>query len=260
MGTKKKNHLILWKGITLFLGSNPKPISEHKHPILQLIIGANEPFLSKSDSGDWVEKNALLIAANQSHECDAQGKLIFTLGIEQESTLGEWIKHKYLQSNTSVDFPKSELDFFDLDKVERLVEKESWNELYAYIEMLFAFELGVINSSKQDERIMRVKNHISTHIDSKIDTKSLMEVAHLSESRLLHLFKHEMGLPIRNYILWHRLQTAVKSILTGSSLTVAAHQSGFSDQAHMTRTCVKTIGIAPSLITQNSKFIQASFP
>jgi len=91
-----------------------------------------------------------------------------------------------------------------------------------------------------------------------IDTKTLMEIAHLSESRMLHLFKEKMGLPIRNYILWFRLKTVLLQILDGKSLTEAAYSAGFSDQAHMTRTCVKMLGIPPSQIIKNSKFVQVS--
>jgi len=87
-----------------------------------------------------------------------------------------------------------------------------------------------------------------------------MNVSYLSESRLLHLFKQEIGLPIRNYILWHRLQLAFKELSKGHSLTEVAYLTGFSDQSHLTRTFVKTIGATPSSLLKNSKFIQVSFP
>jgi AraC-like DNA-binding protein len=111
----------------------------------------------------------------------------------------------------------------------------------------------------KDDRVEKILKFISNNIETLIDTKTLMEIAHLSESRMLHLFKEKMGLPIRNYILWFRLKTVLLQILNGESLTEAAYSAGFSDQAHMTRTCVKMIGIPPSQIIKNSKFVQVSF-
>ena len=114
--------------------------------------------------------------------------------------------------------------------------------------------------SQKNDRIENVLNFISQNVNKPITTKKLSEVAFLSESRLLHLFKENMGLPIRNYILWFRLKVVVKQILKGNSLTKSAYEAGFSDQAHMTRTCVNMIGVAPSTISKNSKFIQVSYP
>ena len=111
-----------------------------------------------------------------------------------------------------------------------------------------------------DPRIRAVLDFIAAQPEHPSDTKILMEVAHLSESRLLHLFKEQVGLPIRNYIQWFRLQTALRYVLDGESLTVAAHHAGFSDQAHMSRICVSMLGLPPSLLLKNSKFIQVSLP
>jgi AraC-like DNA-binding protein len=82
----------------------------------------------------------------------------------------------------------------------------------------------------------------------------------LSESRLLHLFKEQIGLPIRNYILWIRLKKVVELIANGESLTYAAHEAGFSDSAHLSKIFLKSIGINPSFLIKNSKFIQVFVP
>ena len=70
----------------------------------------------------------------------------------------------------------------------------------------------------------------------------------LSESRMQHVFKEQMGIPIRRYVLWMRLRHVLELALSGSSLTTAAHSSGFSDLAHFTRTFRATFGIKPSAL------------
>jgi AraC-like DNA-binding protein len=136
---------------------------------------------------------------------------------------------------------------------------EDWPAIREMVETAFGFRRTTPFLYK-DNRIQDVIEFISNNISQKINSETLTEVACLSESRLLHLFKEEMGLPIRNYILWLRLQIVIELILDGNSLTTASYQAGFSDQAHMTRTFRNMIGVPPSLISKNSKFVQVSTP
>ncbi len=57
----------------------------------------------------------------------------------------------------------------------------------------------------------------------------------LSEGRFLHLFREQVGIAWRPYLIWRRTITAIGLILQGSSATDAAHFAGFSDSAHLSR-------------------------
>ena len=65
----------------------------------------------------------------------------------------------------------------------------------------------------------------------------------LSESRFLHLFREQMGVAWRPYLLWRRLLCAVRRMSQGCPATEAAHQAGFSDSAHLSRTFRSTFGM-----------------
>lgn len=65
----------------------------------------------------------------------------------------------------------------------------------------------------------------------------------LSESRFLHLFREEMAIAWRPYLLWRRLLCALQAMLNGNSATAAAYISGFSDSAHLSRYFRKTFGM-----------------
>ncbi|MGW6859542.1 helix-turn-helix domain-containing protein [Streptomyces xanthophaeus] len=80
------------------------------------------------------------------------------------------------------------------------------------------------------------------------------EVAGLSESRLAHLFRDELGLPFRPYVLWLRLMRAAELASQGLSLTEAAHGAGFCDSAHFSRVCRRMFGIAPSDFTRRIRW------
>jgi AraC-like DNA-binding protein len=254
------NHLIIWKETSLFLGSNNTDISEHQHPMIQLILCVNDLFLWKDTNGSWIKKKALLISPNQVHECNALGKEIIIIGVDPESIFGQFIINEHLLSESIIDFPSSCLEKLNIIQISKNIMNKNWAELYSAIKLLFGFKFNKFALKKKDERIKNVLDFISNNIHSKITTEILTNVAYLSESRLIHLFKQEMGLPIRNYILWHRLQLAFIEITKGHSLTKVAYLCGFSDQSHLTRTFVKVIGATPSSLLKNSKFIQVSFP
>jgi AraC-like DNA-binding protein len=68
--------------------------------------------------------------------------------------------------------------------------------------------------------------------------------------RLSHLFTEQMGIPLRRYIVWLRLHIARTRALAGDDLTTAAHAAGFSDGADLTRTCRRTFGLPPSVLSR----------
>ena len=254
------NHLIIWKELSLFIGSNNTSISSHQHPMIQLIVSINDSFLWKDAHGNWIEKNALLVAPNHKHACNASGKEILIIGIDPESIFGQFVLNHYLVAESLIDFPSSNIKNFDINNSIRDIKDSKWGHLYDSVKSLFKFNSAELPFKNRDQRVKNVLDFITNNIDTKITTELLMNVSFLSESRLLHLFKQEMGLPIRNYILWHRLQLAFKELSNGHSLTKVAYLTGFSDQSHLTRTFVKTIGATPSSLLKNSKFIQVSFP
>ena len=254
------NHLIIWKESSLFIGSNNTTVSEHQHPMIQLIIGVQDTFLWKNKSDNWVDKKALLVAPNHRHECNAQGRAVIIIGIDPESKFGQFVQNQYLHTDSIIDFPAADLKKINIEEMNNYIKESAWDELQLLMQNLFNYNSKINIVVKKDERIQNVLNFITTNIHTPITTQILMKVSFLSESRLLHLFKQEMGLPIRNFILWQRLRLAFEELTKGNSLTQAAYAAGFADQAHLTRTFVKTMGVTPSTLIKNSKFIQVSFP
>ena len=79
-----------------------------------------------------------------------------------------------------------------------------------------------------------------------LSLKTLAGIAGLSPSRFMHAFTESVGVPVRPYILWLRLQRAACDLTDGASVTSAAHRAGFSDAAHLTRTFRRMLGATPS--------------
>ncbi|HAS42744.1 MAG TPA: hypothetical protein DCS93_19845 [Microscillaceae bacterium] len=256
------NHTIIYPDCILFWGTNTRDITHHQHPAVQLVAGIEQSFLTKNEAGDWVECPNILVAPNQAHQCDASHMTIFSLMIDQESILGEHILQTHLQEKPWLTYPEEALNALHLSSIFQYIDQQNWVAIYQQVIHFFGIhQSSTFKDAHRDDRITKVLSYVKTHLQQEITTHTLTEVACLSESRLLHLFKTQVGLPIRNYILWLRIKTAVELIIAQQyKLTQIAYEAGFADAAHMSRTFNKVLGVSPSMIAKNSKFVQVSLP
>jgi len=86
--------------------------------------------------------------------------------------------------------------------------------------------------------------------DADTSLEALAEAVDLSPGRLMHAFSESIGVPLRPYLAWLRLQRAAGAIVSGLPLTHAAHAAGFADAAHMSRTFRRMLGMAPSALVR----------
>ena len=92
----------------------------------------------------------------------------------------------------------------------------------------------------------------------KVSLKTIADGVHLSQSRFVTIFKQNVGVPFRRYLMWQRLLEAVKQVTRGASLTEAAHESGFAYSAHLSRTFKQMFGRTMADVFKNSQFVQVN--
>jgi len=97
-----------------------------------------------------------------------------------------------------------------------------------------------------DQRIVRALKTVDDALGTKIHLDMVARAAGLSKSNFTALFRSVVGMPLRRYVLWRRLNLAVAAMGDGADATTAAHVAGFSDSAHFSRTMKKMFGVSPS--------------
>lgn len=97
--------------------------------------------------------------------------------------------------------------------------------------------------------IRRLVAELPSRLDEKLRLGALASEVGLSSGRLGHLFTDSVGVPLRPYVLWLRIQRAACALQRGASLTSAAHAAGFSDSAHLSNVFRRMFGLAPSTLT-----------
>jgi AraC-like DNA-binding protein len=111
-------------------------------------------------------------------------------------------------------------------------------------------ELVARTAFRCDPRILATLQRIKTSPQENLSVISLAQQVGLSTSRLVNLFKEQIGIPIRRYRLWYRLFLSTQRIVCGASVTDAAQEAGFADAAHFTRTYRAILGIQPSALVR----------
>ncbi|MFW6030070.1 MAG: helix-turn-helix domain-containing protein [Halanaerobiales bacterium] len=117
-------------------------------------------------------------------------------------------------------------------------------------------DIPILKNSKVDDRVHRTVVMIEDSDYKKLALNELANNVALSESRLQHIFKKQIGISIKRYMLWKRIIDGIKIIAGGTNFTFAAHKAGFADSAHMSRTFKRMFGITLSDLFKNSSFVQ----
>jgi len=221
----------------------------HQHNALQLIINLADlketyEFMVKDK---FIESSALLISANTPHKITSKTCLIVL--IEAESHLADKLENRYLDRS---DYYVFSTDMYNQFTKLLAKQKLEWPLVNKLLELL---DKEVCLQRHIEPRIKKVLDWFD-QIEQTADWESAnlstaSTLATLSESRFLHLFTEQLGLPWRRYVLWRRLQAAVKYSLTGNNLTESAQQANFSDSAHFSRVFKSMFGISPSQVIKN---------
>ena len=236
--------LYLWHGHSLFIG----PVTDngiHRHYALQLTITDNTPFIIAANNGS-LQTQFHFSDIETPHSLDTNEQEVAVLLIEPDSTRGTRLRQQ-LATGISENMQTGCC---------QIPLPRSNEEANAYINQIDQILTNVSDQLHMSNKIERVLGYLAQNRGEPCSAKSAAEIANLSESWFLHLFTEEVGLPFRRYLKWKRLLDAVNAVSEGCNLTEAAHLSGFSDSAHLSRVFREMIGFSPSKILQDSRFVQ----
>jgi AraC-like DNA-binding protein len=104
------------------------------------------------------------------------------------------------------------------------------------------------------KRVLRFLRDAPPGADVSLAT--LAAIAGLSPGRFMHAFTAAVGIPLRPYLRWLRLERAGAALAAGAPLGEAAYAAGFADAAHMSRTFKRMFGVSPSDVKRRSQSVQ----
>jgi AraC-like DNA-binding protein len=240
-GSKSRNPAaLLWPAALVVWGPGSAS-SLHRHHCVQLVLALCETLrVRERASQRWTTCAGVLIRPDASHEVDATNTDVLIAFVDPESELGTALLDRVAAQITILS----------------LADVAGWRSMLgsaatldsARVEPWLRTELlHRAQIPRLDPRVKRTLRMLREQL-AELNDVSLPHLARsvgLSPSRLMHLFTHSVGVPLRPYVLWLRIQRAAGELAAGRSVTEAAHAAGFSDSAHLTRTFRRMLGATP---------------
>ena len=248
----------LWEGGFLAVGRAAGVVPPHAHHAIQVVIAIEGEMAIRGKRGDWQTTPALIVRPDVEHSFDARGMLGAMLFVDPESIEGAWLLMALQKDITLVpaarvtgcaaELKKFHADPFDSMEVRALIKH-----------CIQSLCTGVAPSRRLDPRVTRVLDAIRKSDELRMSIEDAADLANLSPSRFAHLFKQQVGLPFRRYLLWRKLARAMVMIGRQQTISNAAHAADFADAAHLTRTFYQMFGMPPSMLMRGD-FVEIASP
>ena len=243
----------LWEGGFLVIGQAGGEVPSHAHHAIQICVAIEGKVAIRKAGETWREARGVIVRPDVEHAFhgqDATGAMLF---VDPESSEGAWLQTGLAEPITLVPDARlhaclSELRAF----LERPLEAMEVADLIRHC--VRALCAGVPPTRRLDARIASVLTSIRESDDLRMSLEVAAELVHLSPGRFAHLFKDEIGLPFRRYMLWRKVTRAMLAIGKERTLAAAAQRGDFADAAHLTRTFSQMFGIPPSVLMRGEFF------
>jgi AraC-like DNA-binding protein len=251
------NKLYVWQNRGLFIGRLPD-ISEHRLGSAALCLGIDKPFrLLEGESSGWQECRSVLVPPGCLNELQIGGAIMAILFLEPESPDylaiqnamldGEWQCLYRLAHETEALVALGEV-------WERQPDAATLHDLLD--RLIIPQPASEERQQPLDHRIQRVIRLMKEDLTHSYSMNELAEYVNLSPTRLVHLFKEEVGVPIRRFRQWHRMRVVAALVAKGDTLTDAALGAGFADSSHFSRAFRNMFGITPSSVFGRTANVQ----
>lgn len=248
----------IWDSGFLAMGRARGVVPPHEHHGIQIVLAMEGEIAICGKDERWRTGRGLVIGSDVEHSFDACGALSAMLFVDPESTEGVWLRSSLRDDITLVSDQRVTACAEELRRFHDLPMESM--EVGALIRhCVQTLSTGAPPARRLDSRVTEVLRRIREANDLRMSLKDAAGAAFLSPSRFAHLFKQQLGLPFRRYLLWRKLTRAMLEIGRSGTVTAAAHAADFADAAHLTRTFVEMFGIPPTVMLRG-KFFEIPSP
>lgn len=241
-------HLSFFDGGALY-GARGVQTNYHRHHATELVLSLGEPFRLESASVSCTSHYALVPSSLKHRFVGADDSPYLFVFLD---SLHHWARQ--LENTLSSSAPPGLVDLsasYPTPLADRLL---AWFDQPTAPGESLVFELvhHLLPASQAepviDARVRQSVMYVHERLAQPIGLTQAAEYVCLSPSRLAHLFAEQVGIPFRRYVLWERLQAAIRAVQQGRSLTQACYEGGFADLPHFTKTFQTMFGVAPSTV------------
>ena len=217
----------------------------HAHHSFQLLLALGAPVGLRDGAGREAAFQAAVIPPDVEHTVTAPAADVVLLHVNPDDVVGRQLRMAGI--GAEVEAWRRAGEPLRARAVQALPRR--WADAEALAEvMLRALQADAGPPPPAHPAIKKLLRLLPDALEGDVRLSTLAPRVGLSAGRLSHLFGQEVGLPLRPYVLWLRLQRAAFHFQRGATLTEAAHAAGFTDSAHLSHAFRRTFGLTPSEI------------
>lgn len=246
--------IVGWPGGSVWIGRHLAPVQEHAHHAIQVSLAMEGSF--RIQAGGWPEARetkGMVVLPDRQHRFDGCGASVATLFVEPNSARGAALRHRFEGIDVAL--------LSDAEAHEAVQHLQAQYDAGAPDDLLAQYAQGAVcriagnpaTAPSEDPRITHALAWMRERLATSIRLEDVAAAVHLSPGRFRHLFVAQTGTSLRAWLLWARVDHAVASAFHGRSWTEAAHEAGFADAAHLTRTCRRVFGLAPTMLVREER-------
>jgi AraC-like DNA-binding protein len=243
-------------GNSLSAISNQVEAATHKHWMVQLFMSQKERLQIKVGNEN-LSCQGILIDMDTKHKFNTGDEIHFTMLLNPTSELVRRIRTKYFKEKPYYILPEEQIKGLLL-YLEIAIQNRTRETMSKLVhEVWNTFEDNSPRKS-YDSRI----EQLFLAIDASEGNNAEQKVSDwakkwmLSPSRLAHIFKEQTQIPLKSYLVLHKLWNAYDVIFDGGSITKAAMEAGFASSAHLAYTNKKMTGMSAKEIMKDSEFLK----
>ena len=235
--------------------------SLHSHTAAQIVVALSGKLqVRMSPKASFSSCDAVLIPPNVNHHIIGSGSLEIMIWFEPATTEARAIRA--YSSSELIPLSRSEINISISKLLQLSSHLQTCSEAFDLSKTITQTLLPKYKTIKPlDERIAFTLTAIRNPalLSESYPLKYLAQTVNLSEGRLRHLFRQELGVTIQQYWIGHRLLVAIRRFNSWVSLTEIAHEAGFADLSHFSRAFRASFGMTPSLAVKDSRSVQVIF-
>lgn len=223
----------------------------HAHHAMHILLCAAGSLRVRAGRGAAEPAAGVLTGPDVAHEIDARGADVLLVFIDPESDAGQLLGAALSGPVRLVTATERDA-LLDGARPDELMSSGGADWISRAVRLLGSATLAP--RPPMHPRVRKLLRLLpSFPADADTSLAALAEAVDLSPSRLMHVFTESIGVPVRPYLAWLRLQRAAAAIVGGAPLGQAAAAAGFADAAHMSRTFRRMFGVSPSELRAASR-------
>jgi AraC-like DNA-binding protein len=232
--------------------------SLHSHTAAQIVVALSGQLqIRTSPKVAYYTCDAVLIPPNVNHHIIGSGSVEIMIWFDPATKAARAIR--LFSSSELIPLSRSEINLLRSKLLELSSRLQTCSDAVKLSQTITQAILPKYETVKPiDERVALTltKFQNSALLCQPHPLKYLAQTVNLSEGRLRHLFRQELGVTLQQYWIGHRLLVAIRRFNSCESLTEIAHEAGFADLSHFSRAFRSSFGMTPSLAAKDSRSVQ----